>query len=408
MNIVFYFPYPTVGGVSILFLRLAEYFSKSYNIIIMDMHEGYMSKRLPSNCSFVPYNSPELLPSNSIIIMQSCPLWRIPKIKYFPTDTKFFFWNLHPDNLNPNIINDKTDQKKMFRKFVNLFNFSRKNKLSRQTNFFIDNNAIFFMDCENLNVTQNLLDISISEDLYLPIINNLSSPERLRLNPISIKEKIKCIWIGRIEGFKISILLYTIARLDALQSFNIHFTIVGSGSGQNDVKELLGSCNNITYSLIDYLPHDKLNETLEDMHLAFGMGTSALDSASIGLPTICLDYSYTQINNYYRFHYIYENKDFCLGYEIDSSTEQMFECNLESLINMLIYDGQIISDRCYNYCLKNHSMSTLENLPSLLLNSNVTIENIIREKFSTSDILTRILVFVLGRNKIDNSGFIFF
>ena len=46
-NLVFYFPFPTVGGVSILFIRLAKVLKEHWSVVLMDHPDGYMAQNLP-------------------------------------------------------------------------------------------------------------------------------------------------------------------------------------------------------------------------------------------------------------------------------------------------------------------------------------------------------------------------
>ena len=89
--IVFYFTYPSVGGVSILFLRLAKLLRNDRRIILMDLEDGYMIKNIPDGVEFIIYTNPEKIPENSIVVFQSVPPWRIPFFSKFPVTANLFF-----------------------------------------------------------------------------------------------------------------------------------------------------------------------------------------------------------------------------------------------------------------------------------------------------------------------------
>ena len=59
-NLYFFFPYRGVGGVPVLFLRLANYLSNMnvYNIFLIDYEDGYMAKNYDkdSGVKFVGYS----------------------------------------------------------------------------------------------------------------------------------------------------------------------------------------------------------------------------------------------------------------------------------------------------------------------------------------------------------------
>jgi len=408
MNIAFYSPYPTISGVSILFLRLASYLSQTHNIFIMDLNDGYMHDKVPLNCKFIPYNAPEMLPPDTILVAQSCALWRIPFIDKFDKNTKFFLWNLHPDNLNPNIGEKTKGLREVIRTSINLLNYCRKSNLKKQTKLFIENKAIYFMDMENLENTEKLLGLNIRNNLLLPIINNISSPEKIKNNPISGNKVIKCIWVGRIEGFKLQILLYTISRLESYKKHKIHLTLVGRGKDQKIVNSYLSKCRNLTYTCIDDIPFNELNSIFKDKHLAFSMGTSALDSASIGIPTVCLDYSYSEIKKYYQFHFLYENTGYIVASEITSTKFLSNKCNLDKIFDEIINDSEAVSEKSFNYCLNNHSYRVADKIPDILSNSSLTIDKILENRLSNADIITKLIAKIFNRNKVDATGFILF
>jgi glycosyltransferase involved in cell wall biosynthesis len=156
--VVFYFPYPSVGGVSVLFLRLAKLLCKQRRIILMDLENGYMAKHRPKNVEFILYSEPEMLPENSIVVFQSVPPWRIPFIAKFPKKATIFFWNLHPDNLRPDFIGIGSKFKGINLLFYP-FTAIRKRKLNKLIKLLLKNNAIRFMDKENLLSTASFYNI---------------------------------------------------------------------------------------------------------------------------------------------------------------------------------------------------------------------------------------------------------
>jgi hypothetical protein len=62
--IVFYFPYQTVGGVSVLFLRITSFIYDSKRIILMDLENGFMAKNKSKNVKFISYDKIENIQNN--------------------------------------------------------------------------------------------------------------------------------------------------------------------------------------------------------------------------------------------------------------------------------------------------------------------------------------------------------
>ena len=100
-TLVLYFPYHTVGGVSVLFLRIAKLFADSHRIILMDYADGYMAKNIPKGVEFLEYHRKADIPNDSLILFQGGYPSRIKNFKQFPKSCKVIFWHLHPDNFSP-------------------------------------------------------------------------------------------------------------------------------------------------------------------------------------------------------------------------------------------------------------------------------------------------------------------
>lgn len=400
MNIAFYFPYPSVGGVSILFLRAAEYLATANNVFVVDLNDGYMATNCPSACSVIDYRQLETLPHNTTLITQSCPLWRIPFLERLPSSTKIVFWNLHPYNLNPTIGSRAIGQR-----FAYFLSALRKRKLRKLLKIMHDKHAIFFMDQENKSKTEKLLDVRIFNPQYLPIFNSIKPTVKLNYQPARENEVINCISVGRIEDFKMHILSHLIARLENLKGFNIHLTVVGQGSGSQLILKQLSECKKITYTYIPELHFSALPDEMAKNKIAFSMGTSALDSASIGLPTVCLDYSYKSIEKLYKFYFLYERTGFNLGCEVrDASFEA--EDSLPNMFERLLSEGQDISERTYQYYINNHSQSNVDKLEALLKMSGLKVNELLNYGLHYEDVVTKAIALALSIKKIDNSGFI--
>ena len=176
-TVAFYFPYYEVSGVPVLFSNLADYFSKNYQfkISIIDFEEGYMSSSLKGNNKIekiVFETSKPLLIDVDIVIMQSIlPFAMRPEIK-FSDDTRIMFWNLHPDNLIPNLFPFTIVRKyypNIYRNILSIF-WNKKLKLTKEfVKNAIKSNSLLFMDSANLNNTNFFLSTEINNSFFLPI-----------------------------------------------------------------------------------------------------------------------------------------------------------------------------------------------------------------------------------------------
>lgn len=402
MNIAFYFPYPTVGGVSLLFLRCAEYLSENHDIYIIDLEDGYMAKNLPSNSNFISYTDLGSLPDDVLIITQSCPLWRIPYLEKLSKSSKILFWNLHPDNFKYKI---GSFDNLLLNHFVNFIFLPRKNKLKKLVKILHLTGSLLFMDKNNKDNTENLLDVNIQSPIYMPITNSIYIKSRHKYHPPKNGEEIRCIVVGRLSGFKVTIVKHLISRLNSLIDQNIHLTVVGDGDAAEEIKKLLASNSNINSTYINDIHFDKLDTLLKDKHLAFAMGTSALDSAALGIPTICLDYSNSEICKNYKFKYIYDLSGYNLGREITLLDYEDFD-SLGDMIDDIYANGLHHSNRTYSYYLENHSCKVIDKLNSHICNNGILISELLSLNLHQEDFITKMVIKIFNKMKIDDSGFV--
>jgi hypothetical protein len=122
---------------------------------------------------------------------------------------------------------------------------------------------------------------------------------------------------------------------------------------------------------------DDLNDFLfNKVDVLAAMGTSALEGAKMGIPTILLDYSYFKINDDYVFRWLFSTTNYDLGHEIVSDDIKKGNQSLRNILFDINNNYQSISNETYNYFQKNHN---LRNISTLFL------EKLSRTKLTYSD-----------------------
>lgn len=402
-TIAFYFPYGSIGGVSVLFLRLAARLTESYRVIIMDLNDGYMANHLPQGCEFLPYDQPEKLPEDSLLILQSCPLWRIKGLAMFPKGTRIFFWNLHPDNLTPRLVSWGLNSSwhHFAAAFIHALSRGRRQKLRMLVSHLIERKSIVFMDRENARKTTTSLGLSANDCVYLPI---LTDEPTLSREPFDAIDTLECGWIGRLEDFKMPILLHLIDRLDQIASPKPRLTIVGDGSGRKAIEAALEKCRNLSVQFTGTIGFQDLDSKIVRFHALFAMGTSALEGAKLGIPTFCLDYSYRPITGLYRFRYIFETHGYNLGEEIGERHLES-QSSLEAKISDLIQSPNELGERCRRHWEGSYSPEfVVKRFVDLVENSNAPIEELVDLNLGRSDFFSYLKSLLLKPSAV--TGFI--
>jgi hypothetical protein len=389
-RLILYFPYVGVGGVPVLFLRLSEFISSKgiYDVCIVDYKDGYMSCNYnkKSNITLIEYNDSENIyfQETDIVVFQSMPLRNIPTNLIFCNENKIIYWTLHPYNMFHAARLLKTFKNKLLyglaRLFVRHLVHSSEIKTVKQMN---KSRAIFFMDGENLSQTERLLDVTVTDPIYMPLI--IDGINNTRQNHDFSKDEIRCAWVGRIADFKVHILVYTLIKLDKIvknTGVQISFEVVGTGEYLTYLLDRVSCLKNIDIIYTDYIAPKDFSEFLKNIDVGFGMGTSALDFAMYGVPTVLLDGSYEEIKEGYKFGWLYDTENYTLA-KLDRHSFEIGNDSLQLMMGELNDNYQEFCLRSINYVENNYNpLDNVDKFLSLVGSSNLKYGDIDNKLFS--------------------------
>jgi len=386
-TVAFYFPYYEVSGVPVLFSNLADYFSKNYQfkISIIDFEDGYMSSSLKGNDKIekIIFETSKLLFIDvDIVIMQSILPFAIRPEIQFSTNTRLMFWNLYPDNLTPSLYPFVIVRKYYPNIYRNILSILWKRKLKLMRDFVknaIQLNSLSFMDSSNLNTTNFFLSTDINNVSFLPIAcsNGVKREEVLNKD----FTELNFSWIGRICDFKINILNYLILKLSEAAKklkLKVNLHVIGDGPLMHKLNS-----NNYLHKffnviLLGTLDMSKMNLYLNSkIDINASMGTSVLESAKFGIPSIVLDISNKPINFKYKFRWLHDTKDYDLAHLIKKSDDMSKSYEITDIISEFIVNSKILSEKSFNYYASNHSLEAVsKNLKKQIEKSKLTLTDI--------------------------------
>ena len=387
-TIAFFFPYYDLSGVPVLFLNIAKYLGDEdpeINVKIIDYENGYMSSSLEGNDKIekiIFETSKPLFIDVDIVIMQSIlPFAMRPEIQ-FSTNTRLMFWNLHPDNLTPNLYPFVIVRKyypNIYRNILSIF-WKKKFKLVRN---FVKNaiqlNSLSFMDSANLNNTNFFLSTEINNVSFLPIACSNGVKREDVINKDFVE--LNFSWVGRICDFKIHILNYLILRLSEVAKnlqLKINLHIIGDGPEMRNLNTKSHLHTHFRITFVGRLIKEKMDSYLySEIDINASMGTSVLESAKFGIPSIVLDFDYKVINKKYKFRWLHETVNYDLGHLINNENLVNENHELIDMTNEFINNSNIISEKSFNYYVSNHSLESVsENLKKQIEKSKLTITDI--------------------------------
>lgn len=216
-------------------------------------------------------------------------------------------------------------------------------------------NAICFTDKVGAYNTFLETEINYKQTIDRSIIPiAIDVPSQIQLLFRENKDKIRLAWIGRVsKDFKEIPIMHLINDLEtwvvAHSNYKVELTIVGDGDAVEYIREVAEK-SILKINFVPNIAYDKLSDFVrKEIDLLVAMGTSALDGAKCGCPTLIITpvRSGDEEKVYYRW--IYESKGYSLGEfpGIDKATEQVRE-KFEKKMMEYLEDGET-SKKSYEY-----------------------------------------------------------
>ncbi|MCR8913714.1 hypothetical protein FDP08_05820 [Marinobacter panjinensis] len=223
--------------------------------------------------------------------------------------------------------------------------------------------------------------VGLNYELYTTGYNRkLLSPESL-IVPIAIKGRgrpiiecgksqnrlvVNCCWIGRVShDFKVEPLLDLLKELNQLMGEDLSvktFYVIGSGDAISYLRTEVKLMNlRFAIRFIDFIPPGKLDNFMnQHVDLSFVMGTAALDSSKMCIPTIVvkpysiLDKSHGKVNHREKYRFVFNSKGFSLGEFPDLNViPSQPDSDLQDIMDYLKEQGVYnVSIKCRKYSEK--------------------------------------------------------
>jgi hypothetical protein len=313
-TIVFFFPSHTLGGVQTLFIRLIRRLHEDgYKLGYVDFVNGIMRKDLAhlTDIAFIDVKS---INTNTIdfeldcVVVTSFNFINLVTL-FFTKNTPFLFWFLSPYNLPIKNLSKKLkvkiDNLKFFKKnYLGLSNY--KSALEAESVYFMDS---FCFEYNGEPYTEY--------DPYLPLYLNF--PKNTKLYNVT-STTLNIAWVGRIDlSLKYHCVVYLIQKFENLKNNpdfeDVTLTIVGDGAGGEKIRSLC-QCSpfNTSIKVIKSIPYENLNSyLLDNIDIVFAHGTTCLESASLAIPTVCLDPYIYKYREDYKFKWLFSSEKYHIG-----------------------------------------------------------------------------------------------
>lgn len=418
-KVIFYFPYQEECGVPVLFFRmshwLAEHHGDEYDVYVGDYEEGAMARNLKKNdpvgLCVSGTKKGITVKDGEILVMQSLNPYYFPKELHLEPKAKIFYWTLHFRNLTPSLLPLPGLRELPFNHFwiyksCSVFYRGLLRRLSAMINDMMAHESHYFMDVSTQQQTEAHIAVRKPVDMdYLPV--PASDYDGVLKTPISKKEVIEACWLGRISYEKTPILVHTLERCSQYAKEHkqrIHFHVIGSGEFTEWVDNLPVEHEYFTKTKCAPIKFSEIDEfLLNNSDIMFAMGTSALESAKLGIPTVLVDYTATAnpVKGDYKFRYISERTGYDLAHLIGDEDIEEGNKSLEYVFDQLLNNYRDLAVKSRTHFVEKHSLSSVGNKFYNILQKMTFTFDMIDPKVIERPFLLKIYNKLRGFNRFD-------
>lgn len=363
----FCFPYHGVGGVSLLFLRLAEAIAeaRTAEVTLIDYPDGYMAQNLRHpgvNLASYSDDGALAIPADAVLVLQSMTPWSIfPGLRPAP-QTRLLFWTCFPFNLVPPVPGLRAFFQHHRRLARGLFATAMRgfrNRMRRFVALLVERQALLFMDGENLRITSEQLGTAIPNPAFLAIPAGSAEARP----DLPLHQPLQVVWVGRIVDFKFHSLARALHDLDRIASSlpgGITLTIIGDGEFRERLRREAAATHQVRVEFLDYVAPDQLDKLLgEKTDLLLAMGTAALEGAKLAVPTLLLDIAYRPLPADQAFRWLFAAKNCSLGDLATRPDRQREQDSLAKRVAELLADPRAIGLKCREHFTRNHALPSI-------------------------------------------------
>jgi glycosyltransferase involved in cell wall biosynthesis len=219
--------------------------------------------------------------------------------------------------------------------------------------------ALVFMDRPNLAVTRQLLGVPIPKPQFVPVAIPAveARPGHRKRAPLRL------VWVGRLADFKVFSLKRALrdARAAAGElGTPVVFDVIGDGPLRHVVETGAGPGPGFEVRFLgDRSPAELEAHLREHADAVFAMGTSALEAARLGIPTVLLDIAYGELPPSYTYRFLDEAQGLSLGDVIGETRRPDDGRGMAETLRQVRDDSGPLAERCLAYFRGHHELGAV-------------------------------------------------
>ncbi len=354
----------TPGGVQSLIINISKaLFKRDIKIKLIDTKDGIIYRELKTNnvtFEFLDYNDDKTRDSvdeNDILV--SFGEFQRDYAYFRNKNLRYVFWSVFHDalitkfNLRVSIKYEKYSKNNFISRFftsklVNLFSDKKSLIVMEEAHF--DLYKRYNSKFKNINYSTVLIPINIDKKIDRDIIS---------------EDEINIAYIGREESWKILPFIHLLEELINLnlpKKIKIHLFSDNCSAYFDYIKSSdIHLPNHICIETYDNYNAKSIKKILSsNVDILFAMGTSLLEGASIGIPTVILDAFDKKINFEYKYRWLHDEDGYSLGLPIWIWPNKRGGSLMSILEQIYKNNGfKEISDKSYLYAKKYHDIDKI-------------------------------------------------
>ena len=370
-EIIFYFPINSniVGGVQVLFARLAKYLNlnSDFTLAICDYSSGFLYSSLKEyELKIIEVKEGEKVridKKNTVVIYPLNLVKDFFKNLSIDEDAKVLLWEF--GSLSFGGLYSLSNYYYRLRAerasaISGLLEARRRRKILDFIKAATMKKGLFFMCNSNAVFTSKFLRYAINSRIIPVAIEVEKAP--LSFKPKKNDGKWHVAWMSRLEIRKTRALLLLArdlsiyAKTRAEREIVLH--VVGDGGAEETIRRELLGCG-LEYRFTGRLEGENLkNYIRRNIDVAFGMGMSALEFAAQGVPavfTVGETFSKADAERPEKYKWVFD----AIGYDV-TSEPSMYDRNklvsIEEIFDRLKTEPEFLARQSYRYVLNNHGV----------------------------------------------------
>jgi len=227
-----------------------------------------------------------------------------------------------------------------------------------------DKGGLVFVDEFAKEENEKALGVTIKNPVYLPIPVEVPAENEWKKQDKECSDLV-LTYVGRAADWKIFPVRKVLKDINNADLGNRKFIFHIITDSATEFEKGLAGIDNKTVAIRyhENLPPKQLNDFLvKNSCLHFAMGTSALDGAKLGIPTVLLDFSFEEFPDDYRYSFLFSTRKYSVGGRAEDAVLKGY--TMADLISLFDKKGNIedFSNRSYAHVKAYHDLPAVRDM----------------------------------------------